>query len=305
MKKLLITILFITLLTNAFGQISMEDSTVKVIAYWELHENQTYVISNDKLKIQAGDTISRDFTQYEVDITVLDSTENEYLLNWYYHDYQVESDNEMIMKLSSIIQNLNIQIKTDELGTFIEVVNWEDIRDYILKGTSMLKHELKDIPNMDEVVNIYENIYGSKEAIEAGAINEIIQLYYFHGLNYKLWEEQNYETQLPNMYGGEPFDAILDFWLDEINYEENFATFRMQQSVDSMQLTNATYRYLVNLAETMQVPPPSRDDLPVLHHDTWLVSLIHGSGWPLYSVQTKEVTTLDIIQSEECKIYLK
>ncbi|MDY0343969.1 MAG: hypothetical protein RBR28_10380 [Lentimicrobium sp.] len=305
MKKILITGLFMCMIIHGFGQINATDSTVQVIGYWNLNEKQTYVISNEKMKIQAGDTITRDMTRYEVDITVLDSTDSEYLLNWYYHDYVVESDNEMIMKLSSIIENMNVQIKTDELGTLIEVINWQDIRDFIYKGTSMLKQELKDVAGIEDMIQKYEVMYNSKEAIEANAINEISQFHYFHGLNYKMWEEHSYDTQLANMYGGAPFDASVEFWLDDINNEENHATFRMQQTIDSVQLTNETYRYLSKMADEMQINLPSRAEFPAVHHQTWLASVIHGSGWPLYSVQTREVTSEDIIQSEECIIYLK
>ncbi|MDD2528874.1 MAG: hypothetical protein PHT26_12625 [Lentimicrobiaceae bacterium] len=305
MKKTLITAFFIGMFIHGSGQINAVDSTVQVIAYWDKLEKQTFSISNEKVKIQAGDTITRDLTRYEVDITVLDSTQNEYVLNWYYHDYVVESDNEMIMKLSSIIEHMNVQIKTDEMGTLIEVINWHDIRDFIYKGTSMLKQELKDIAGIEDMIQKYEVMYNSKEAIEANAINEISQFHYFHGLNYKMWEEHSYDTQLANMYGGAPFDASVEFWLDDINNEEDHATFRMQQTIDSVQLTDETYRYLSKMAGEMQITLPSRAEFPAVHHQTWLASVIHESGWPLYSVQTREITSGDIIQSEECIIFLK
>jgi len=286
-------------------QIYIADSTTQVIAYWNKDEIQTYIISNVKLKIQGGDTIARDFTKYEVDITIQDSTKNGYLINWFYHDYKVETDNELIKKLSSIIEDMNVQIKTDDLGVFVEVVNWEEIRDFIFKGTLMLKNELKDIPNIDKVITQMESMYNSKQAIEASAINEILQFHYFHGLKYKLLEDYSYDNKLINMFGGEPFDAKVNFWLDEINYDDNNAVYRMHQSVDSVQLTNGTFDYLTKMAETMQTPTPRREEFPYLNNEIWTASRIHGSGWPLYSIQTKEVTAENVIQIEECIIDLK
>ena len=305
MRKILATGLLLLLIMRVNCQINSADSTTQVIGYWDKNEKQTYVISNEKLKIQEGDTISRDFTKYEVDITIKDSTENGYLINWFYRDYLVETDNVSIKKLSSIIEDMNVQIKTDDLGTFVEVVNWEEIRDFIIKGTSMLKDELKDIPNIDKVITQLENMYNSKQAIEASAINEILQFHYFHGLKYKLWEDYSYDNKLNNMFGGEPFDAKVNFWLDEINYDDNNAVYRMHQSVDSIQLTNETFKYLTKIAETMQTPAPKREEFPFLHNMTWTASRIHGSGWPVYSIQTKEVTAENVIQIEECIIDLK
>ena len=287
------------------GQINIADSTAQVIGYWDNNEKQTYIISNEKLKIQGSDTISRDFYKNEVVITIQDSTENGYSINWFYCNYIVETDNLLIKKLSSLIEDMNVQIKTDDLGTFLEVVNWEEIRDFIIKGTSMLKVELKDIPNIDKVITQLENMYNSKQAIESSAINEILQFHYFHGLKYKLWEDYAYDYKLGNLFGGEPFDAKVNYWLDEINYDDNNAIYRMHQSVDSVQLTNETFNYLTKMAETMHTPAPKREEFPYLHNETWTVSRIHGSGWPLYSIQTKETTAENIIQIEECIIELK
>lgn len=305
MRKIISTGLLLLLIIKVNCQINIADSTTQVIGYWDRNEKQTYLISNEKLKIQDGDTISREFTKYEVDITITDSTENGYLINWFYRDYVVETENELIRKLSSIIEDMNVQIKTDDLGTFVEIVNWEDIRDFIIKGTSMLKDELKDIPNIDKVITQMENMYNSKQAIEASAINEILQFHYFHGLKYKLWEDYSYDNKLANMFGGDPFDAKVNFWLDEINSDDNNAVYRMHQSVDSVQLTNETFKYLTKMAETMQTHAPKREEFSFLHNETYTASRIHGSGWPLYSIQTKEVKADNVIQIEECIIDLK
>ncbi len=305
MKKFISTGLLLLLIIKVHCQINIADSSTQVISYWDKNEKQSYSISNEKIRIKGNDTISRDFTKYEVDITIQDSTENGYLINWFYHDYVVETDNELIKKLSSIIEDNNVQIKTDDLGAFVEVVNWEQIRGFIIKSTSMLKDELKDIPNIDRVIAQIENMYNSKQAIEAATINEILQFHYFHGLKYKLWEENSYDMKMANMFGGEPFDAKVSFWLDEINYDDNNAVYKMNQSVDSVQLTNETFKYLTNMAETMKVPGPKREEFPYFHNEIRTASRIYGSGWPLYSIQTKEVTAENETQIEECIIELK
>lgn len=305
MKKILTLVLLLVFIAKSNSQINIADSTTQVIAYWDINETETYVISNEKIKIQGSDTITREFSKYEVDVTVLDSTENGYLINWFYRDFVFDTDNDLMKKISSIVEDMNVQIKTDALGTFEEIVNWKDIRAFIFKATSMLKEDLKDIPNMDNLISQMENMYNSKEAIEASSINEILQFHYFHGLKYKLWEDYTYNNKLANMFGGQAFDAKVTFWLDEINTEDNNAIYRMRQSVDSLQLTNETFDYLTKMAQTMNSPAPKRDDFPYLHNDTYTASRIHGSGWPIYSIQTKEVTAEDVIQIEECIIELK
>ena len=289
MRKLQILGLSILLSVGAFGQINMNDSTAQVVGYWNKDEKQSYIITQEKIKIKNSDTTSREFYTYAVDITIVDSTANSYIIDWFYRDYEIQSDNELKQKLSSIAEDMTVRIRTDELGTFQEVINWKEVRDYILKGAKMLKKETKSIPNMDKVIKQLEGVYSTKQSIELGAVKEMQQYYTFHGAKYELGEEYNADMQAANLYGGDPFDTKVTVWLDELNIDDNNFIIRMQQTVDSEQLTNAAFDYLVNMAETMKSPAPKKEDIPSLTNDIRTASRIHGSGWIVYSIETKEV----------------
>jgi hypothetical protein len=303
--KWLAPVLLVLMAVNAGGQINMADSTSQVVAWWDKNESQDYVITSTKIRVQGNDTISREIIQYDVDITVQDSTESGYLVNWYYHNYFIDSDDELTEKIIALIGDLNIQIRTDGNGAFLEIVNWEEIRDLVMKGMDLVKRELKEFPGSEDFITQMEGMYQSKEAIEASSINEILQFHYFHGVSYRYWQDYSYSDKLANLYGGEPFDAQVTFWLDEMNPDEHNAVYRMHQVVNSEQLTNETFRFLSNIAETMNGPAPDRAEIPSLHNETRLASRIHDSGWVIYSVQTKEVLAQDVVQVEECVIELR
>ena len=262
MRKLAITGFFYLLITSTFGQINMADSTVQVVGYWDKNEKQSYLITLEKLKILNEDTTSREFWRYEVDITVVDSTSDSYTIDWHYHDYDIQTSDDLINKVASISEDMTITIKTDELGTVKEVVNWEEIQAYIYKGTAILREELKDIPNMEKFITQMESMYSSKEMIQAVATKDIQQFYTFHGGKYLLGEEISAMVKSPNLYGGEPFDTDLIVWLDEIYPEDNNSILRMKQTIDSEQLTKTTFDYLTSVASTMDVSPPDWDNFP-------------------------------------------
>lgn len=299
MKKLKLLGLTIILSLKIFGQINMNDSTAQVIGYWDMNEKQTYIITEEKIKLKGSDTTSRDFYKYAVDITIIDSTATSYLIDWFYKDYEIQSDNELVNKLSSIIKDMTIRIRTDELGAFKEVINWKEVRDYIFKGTKLLKKETKNIPNMDKFIKQLENMYNTKESIESGAVKEILQFYTFHGAKYEYGLDYNADMKLGNMFGGEPFDTKVIVWLDELNPDDNNFTIRMQQTVDSVQLTNVTADYLIKMAETLKTPVPKREDIPSVTNDIWTASRIHGTGWIIYSIETKETKAEDSKNIEE------
>ena len=152
---------------------------------------------------------------------------------------------------------------------------------------------------MDKFINQVEVMYSTKQSIELGAVKEMQQYYTFHGGKYELGEEINANMQAANLYGGDPFDMKVTLWLDELNPDNNNFIIRMQQSVDSEQLTNATFDYLVKMSETLKVPAPKKEDIPPMTNDIWIASRIHGSGWIIYSVETKEVKAEGVTNFEE------
>lgn len=288
MKRIPALGLFILMSINVLGQINMSDSTAQVIGYWSKNEKQSYQITKEKYKIKDSDTTSRELYKYIVDVAVVDSTADSYLIDWFYKDYEIQSENPLVQKLASVTKDLNIRIKTNELGVFLEIVNWEEVRDYILEGTRMLRNETKNIPHMDDLIKQLETVYSTKESIELGAVEEMQQFYTFHGAKYKLGEEYQADIKMPNLHGGEPFDTKATVWLDELNPVDNNYIIRMSKSVNTEQLTDATFNYLVKMAETLKIAGPKREDMPAVSNDTYTASRIHGSGWIVYSVITKE-----------------
>ena len=296
-------LLFIS--TSIFSQINVADSTVGVVGYWNLNDKQSYTITREKYKIEDKDTSAFEQIKYQVDITILDSTVNSYIIQWDYRNFESTSDNPIDLKLLKLAENLKVIIKTDEYGGIIEVMNWEDIQDSIYYATSIMREEFKDIPDIDETFNKIENNYLTKENIESGSIRDILQFYYFHGGLYKLNEVLDAQIQLPNLYGGQPFDADVTIWLDEMNAEEYNSVLRMTQSVNSEQLTDATYLYLKDLTSVVDSIFPERKDFAPLHNETWTVSQIHESGWVLYSVETKETSMNNTINVENMIIEIQ
>ena len=305
MTKLLIFGTIFLLSSSLFGQISAKDSTVQVIGYWAKQETQSYNVSYEKFKIKSKDTISKELMKYEVDIKIIDSTENSYTIEWFYKNYSIDTENELVRKLTSIANDISVKIKTDEFGAFIEIVNWEDVRDYLSKVTESLKDELKAVPNYKKIIADVMSIYATKESIEANAIKDAIQFYHFHGLKYNLGEELEGELETANNYGGKPFETDVRFSLDEINEIDGNSIIRSNYVINSKQLTDATYTYLKNTGTFGDKFPP-RNEFPSLTNETNTASRIHGeSGWIIYSIETKEITAEETTNIEERIITIK
>ena len=299
MKKLLVFGIIFLISSNLFSQISIKDSTVQVIGYWSKYDKQSYDVTYEKYKVKNKDTISRELMKYEVDVKIIDSTANSYSIEWFYKNYSINTENELVRKLTSIADDISVKIKTDEYGAFLEVINWEEVRDYLEKVTEKLKVELKDVPNYKEIIANVMSIYSTKESVEANAIKDALQFYKFHGVKYKLGEELTGKLETSNNYGGKPFETNVQYSLDEINETDGNSILRSNEIINSEELTDATYNYLKK-SGTFGDKFPARNKFPSLTNETNTASRIHGeTGWIIYSIETKTVTAEETTNIEE------
>ncbi len=305
MKITLTVLITVITIQLSYCQINMSDSSAQILGYWSIGDKQSYDVSYEKYKIKDQDTTSRIMIKYEIDVTVKDSTASSYTIEWFYKNYDIDTDNELIKKVSKAAEDISVIIKTDEFGAVQEVTNWEEVRDYIAKAMKPLRKELKKVPGSDKIIEQSMAIYNSKAAIEANAIKDAIQFYTFHGGAYTLNEEVSGQMQFANNFGGKPFDVDVTLSLDELNEEDNNSVIRMYQVVDSEQLTKATYEYLAKIG-TFGEQMPEISTLPELTNEVWTASRIHGgTGWTTYSIETKEVKSEDTINIEERIIQIK
>ena len=305
MKKLLVFGIIFLISSNLFSQISIKDSTVQVIGYWSKYDKQSYDVTYEKYKLKNKDTISRELMKYEVDVKIIDSTANSYSIEWFYKNYSINTENELVRKLTSIADDISVKIKTDEYGAFLEVINWEEVRDYLEKVTEKLKVELKDVPNYKEIIANVMSIYSTKESVEANAIKDALQFYKFHGVKYKLGEELTGKLETSNNYGEKPFETNVQYSLDEINETDGNSILRSTEIINSEELTNATYNYLKK-SGTFGDKFPARDKFPSLTNETNTASRIHGeTGWIIYSIETKTITAEETTNIEERIMIIK
>lgn len=302
----LITIILTVFTTAAFGQINKEDSTAQVISFWNIGEKQSYSMSLQKIKLKGADTTENVLLTYDVDITVLDSTENSYIVEWFYKNYKTNSTNEIVKKITSLSEAIKVVIETDEFGAIKGVRNWKAVSDYMKKSIQPAKDEFKNVPQLTQMFNQIESMYTTKEGIEAYAIQDAQQFHTFHGGRYLLKEVLEIPLQVPNLYDqNNPLDSKVTLYLDELNLDDNNLVIRSSQEVDSEQLREVNYNYLKSMSKSMKTPEPKKEDIGQLTNVTTTASRIHGTGWLIYSIQTKTVEAPGATNIEERIIEIK
>jgi hypothetical protein len=305
MRKIVSLFLAIIVTTFTTAQINLKDSSVQTVGYWDKKEKQNYSIVTDKFKVKANDTISRARLTYDVEITVIDSTAKSYTLEWAYSNFKSTNSDNLRRKVEGAQQGLKILVKTDEMGSFQEVLNWKDVRDHMLRTSTLLRTEFGNDKNFDIVMKEVEKLYATKENVEAIAINDIQQFYMFHGGKYTKGEPAEGKIEIPNVFGGKPFDADVFIYLNDINTDEDNYILRYEQSVDEKQLIAAATEYVTNIAKKIGKSVPKDFNLKETVHETFVAARIHEYGWPIYIILTKTVTSEENVNIEERVIEIK
>ena len=302
----LLTIILTAVVSTSFGQINMNDSTAQVIGYWNKGDKQSYAMQLQKIKLKVTDTTANEIMTYNVDITVIDSTENTYVIEWYYRNFKSNTENELMKKLAASSEDIKVLIETDELGSIRRVLNWKEVGKHMEKTLHPLEKEFANIPQVKKMIKQMLSMYTTEQGVFSAAIQDAQQFYTYHGAQYTLNELLEGQLKVPNMYNqNEPFDSQLKISLDELNPNDNNYVISSSQEVDSEQLTSVTFEYLKNFSKSMGTPEPKKKDIGQLTNLTTTASRIHGSGWVIYSIQTKTVESPGATNIEERIIEIK
>ena len=216
----------------SFSQNRFTDSSATCIAFWKNGETRMLQIKHGKEKYDSSVLTSKTVVTYEAHLKIIDSTTDGFTIEWIYKNFKSTNiDDKSIAGMNTIMEGLKILYKTDDVGSFSELLNWKEVRDFsfnTIEHTISSKSENK-ITNA--ALNQLKAMFQSKENIEAVLIREI-QLYHTpYGTEYNIRGE-TIETELPNISGGAPFPAIITVKLNTLDLKNDFCNVSLNQIID-------------------------------------------------------------------------
>lgn len=299
MKKLLI-LFFASIATTVFGQINKEESSAQVVAYWSRGETQSYSVSHQKIKLEDADTTQNLIIVYDIDVTVTEEKKDSYTVEWYYHNFRSNATNEVRQGFIALPEGMKVAIETNELGVTKGVKNWRDVSKYMMKAIQDLRNDFKNHPDLQADFKLMEAIYTTKQGLEASGIDDAQQYYTFHGGKYFRGKDSQGKAQAPNPFDpNKPLDTTITTSLVEIDAEDKNFIVRMNQTIDSIQLTEATLNYLKSVVGSTGSQASTTAEIGKATSGMTISSLIHETGWVIYSTMEK------IVENHEGKLIEK
>ena len=281
-KHILLTLISLVFtIKKVQSQIDFKNSTVGAISYWNKGEKYNYELDINKFSVKNTDTIVTEHINFDVEVSVLNSSKNSYTMQWLYKNinYCNYNPSSFLYKMISTMKGIKIIYKIDEVGNFIEVLNANEIKEYVLKTakpSNSIETSLLDIR--------IKNMYANKEIIEANSISYILLFHNFFGSEYKLKEKlkQTVKSKIN-------LDLDVTVCLEEINKKEKSYTMSSIQIEDKNQLANFTFQTMKELSEKLKLTPPKREEFNNVSKNITLISKIYETGWLINSSQ---ITTI-------------
>lgn len=288
MIKNLLFMVFLIIEGTCFGQIFMADSTAQAVAYWSLDETYEYEISVYKYKVKDGDTTGMRKMYYDVEMSILDSTENSYTVQWLYKNMKHSSLDSLFRPIP--IENKMV-FKTNELGEFEEVLDPGELGGLIQQTLNKIFKNSEKQQDLEEDTPQNAAELMNNDVFSGMSANKDLSLFLnFFGVKYKLGEIVEGEIEVDNFFGGEPFMADFAFMMDEIDLDEDTFRIRYQQEINKEQLIDEMSKFVIRLAEQMGTEPPEPDIFEGVENRFYSTGIIHESGWVVFAAQTMIVT---------------
>jgi hypothetical protein len=230
--KTVFTITCFLLSTTLFSQkVFLNDSTASCLAKWNKGDRKILYIAHNKVNYENGKVSSESSFGYEAHVNVLEKYADGYKVQWTFQlPQELKRANPGLADSLPVFNGMKMVFKTDESGGFMELVNWQKVRDAYVR---MMELSIPKNPDgsVDAAVEKTIALFSSRKMVETALIREI-QLYYGpFGSSYST-RGTRVGTQLPNPLGDEPLPAVQSTQITALQPKEDHFTLVVTQDID-------------------------------------------------------------------------
>ena len=209
------------------------EDEIAVVGFFCKNDTMTYRQTHNKYKIEGNDTTISESYEEEFMIVVTDSTSEGYKMKYIPLSFTLNDADTvtslMTNAMSQLMQSVECEFTTDEMGLLKSITNWREIRDQLKKGVKVTCNTLyTTIPDLDSIMprKSLENIlllhFSTEEGIR-DSYEELEDLFGLHGSAFDLGdkevdtEEQGYPQHISVRIG---YTTIED---EEDDFEGDYA----------------------------------------------------------------------------------
>lgn len=240
---------------------AQSDSThLPFIAIWDIDYSYYFMTSEANNTWKSQELTKQDTVQYLSQLQVIESNEDGFLLRLRQNVNPAEltgwsetSDQTLAYNESEIIYQI------DSFGKFVEIRNWQALSDQAIQEMK------KSIPEsqldgdtsgqMALLAPMIEQL-SSQEGVTSFLAADIQLIHFPFGQAYSRVDTVNFETALPNVFGGAPIEADGKLFIDQVDRENSLCLLVQEIKIKPGYLNT----FLEELFKRMGAPPAEIPD---------------------------------------------
>lgn len=304
-KTLFLFLLLIASAVSLSAQNRITDSSVTCIAFWKKGEERKLKITHTKSRgTSETDMRSEDAMSYIARVTVLDSTADGYKIKWKFTQPQLQKTG--VIKDGSgvpIFDGMEFIFSTNDGGMFMELENWEEVRDNYRKLFLLSAKDTTDAvfkSTMEKALAMFS----TREQVENSMIKEIQIYHSVYGLEFNRAVVKT-AAILPSPYVSEGLPATTEIVANLSPVSSAYLTIGMNVQLER----KGTAKVLKEVFKKMGVSGNDADlnkaieSMDISEKSEYQVRL--SDGWIKQAIMTRISQTGPIRQAESFLIELE
>jgi len=261
----------------------LTDTTLGVIAFWQVGDTMTYQFTERVDKLDKG-LNSEEVSSWIVEIVVLDSTDSFYILQWRCANFVLPEEVDPGEKLiSTFFERLPVIYRTNELGQFEEILNWETWRDSTQAFYTEYMTPFSGIPDslQQNMVSFMGSLFETQDQVEYW-MKEIRLWHQFFGKRYPLDRVLEGSRYYTNPYLSRPMEGFALTQVKAINDTLATSTVEMLSGIEGERAQQLMLNFVKESATELGIEDPESltlHDMPrfqVTEHVESETSLLTG-----------------------------
>lgn len=190
-----------------------------------------------------------------------------------------------------------VVLLTDEFGSPLQILNWEDIVKYyeklkkvMISSILKIRKGTSDVPEKEMreyLEGVFKNL-DNQEVIKSSIDREISSLFVFHGNYYTIDKVYDNDFKVaPLVNGADSLNMHTEYWIDGSEYDDETVVFRMSTGIPSGDMKSYGKSVFANALGV----PSVYDSIVDMSSAEYITELIHlDTGIPLRYYYDKVVT---------------
>lgn len=305
-QRLLLS-LSLSLLCSYSAAESNTEQPLTVRPQWQTGDKAHYLLTKSRARTIDGARNKGVTSKTDVWFEVLKVQDDHYVLSVNFGETRFDDPNlnadPLTKGMTSLRKGLKIILTLNRDGSIREVQNWEEIQKVSNKAIDRLSEHLKGqgAPTgaIDKVIAQVRHMFSSEEVVTQTATQEIQLLFVPLGKTYEISTPLEYETEIPNILGGEPIPSQGKFTLTAFDQNNGQATITWAQSVNSKEFTRIMNGTLQSMAKSIGKPMPDAkrlDSMSINDSGEFVVDV--RSGWSTALTYTRRVGAASASQED-------